>query len=93
MRDKFEKKGRRCDVIGYLTYQKTYRLYDLETHTTFVSRDVKFFKNSLPFNISQPSTPMVSFFPIHPTVFEDSISTSSNAAEPTSQFTHVQSTC
>ena len=70
-KDKFEKKAKRCILIGYPPYQKAYKLYDLETHTVLVSRDVRFFEYILPFKstFTQPSSEPsfhTLFFPDHP---------------------------
>lgn len=40
--DKFAARARHAVLIGYSTTQKRYRLYDLATHTFFVSKDVVF---------------------------------------------------
>lgn len=48
--DKFAAKGRRCILLGYSAGQKAYKLYDLDNHTIFVSRDVHFEENVFPFN-------------------------------------------
>ncbi|KAL9231947.1 hypothetical protein vseg_007105 [Gypsophila vaccaria] len=53
-RDKFEAKGRRCMFIGYPYGQKAYKLYDLETHKVFISRDVVFHEHTFPFARSLP---------------------------------------
>lgn len=47
--DKFAAKGRRCIFLGYPAGQKAYRLYDLDNHTVFVSRDVYFEEEIFPF--------------------------------------------
>ncbi|XP_074302539.1 uncharacterized protein LOC141634162 [Silene latifolia] len=50
VKDKFEAKGRRCVFIGYPYGQKAYKLYDLDNHKVFVSRDVLFHENIFPFS-------------------------------------------
>lgn len=48
--DKFASRSRKCVFVGYPYEKKGWRLYDLETKTFFVSRDVQFFENHFPFN-------------------------------------------
>lgn len=53
---KFESRAKRCVFVGYLTGQKGYKLYDLESKQFFVSRDVKFHETTFPFfSTSTPS--------------------------------------
>lgn len=41
-KDKLDKRAMKCVFIGYNPSKKAYKLYDLNTHKVFVSRDVKF---------------------------------------------------
>lgn len=42
--------------LAWLKHQKAYKPYDIETHTSFVSRDVRLYENMLPFrDMSLPS--------------------------------------
>lgn len=50
--DKFNPRGVPCVFIGYPTTQKGYRLLNLLTNEVFVSRDVKWFENILPYTLS-----------------------------------------
>ncbi|KAH9625378.1 hypothetical protein KSS87_011449, partial [Heliosperma pusillum] len=60
-KDKFAKRGRKCVFIGYPFGQKGYKLYDLDTHTCFTSRDVVFKEGVFPYvTENQQSTPEVS---------------------------------
>ncbi|XP_075082273.1 uncharacterized protein LOC142166803 [Nicotiana tabacum] len=47
--DKFAKRARKSVFIGYSEVQKGYRLFDLDTKTIFVSRDVIFREHIFPF--------------------------------------------
>jgi len=42
--DKFASKSRKCIFVGYPHGKKGWKLYDLETHNFFVSRDVVFYE-------------------------------------------------
>lgn len=48
-KDKFSPRAVRAVLVGYSTYQKGYRLYDLENNSFFVSRDVVFMETIFPF--------------------------------------------
>lgn len=48
-KDKFLPRGVLCVFLGYLQNQKGYKLYNLLTHTTFVSRDVRFHEHVFPY--------------------------------------------
>jgi len=66
--DKFSPKDRRCIFLGYPSTQKAFKLYDLDTHKVFVSRDVHFEENIFPFHkessrLLQHHTP-TSYLPI-----------------------------
>ncbi|GJW63069.1 retrovirus-related pol polyprotein from transposon TNT 1-94 [Tanacetum coccineum] len=53
--DKFAPKGVPCVFIGYPAHQKGYKLYNLLTHSCFVSRDVQFHEHIFPFADSSAS--------------------------------------
>ncbi|XP_074304193.1 uncharacterized protein LOC141638914 [Silene latifolia] len=50
--DKFAAKAKKCIMIGYPFGKKGYKVYDLETHKCFFSRDVKFQEHIFPFKSS-----------------------------------------
>lgn len=50
--DKFKARGVPCLFLGYPAFQKGYKLLDLTTHSTFVSRDVTFIEHVFPLNNS-----------------------------------------
>lgn len=47
--DKFASRSRKCVFVGYPHGKKGWKLYDLDTNTYFVSRDVHFFEAEFPF--------------------------------------------
>jgi len=47
--DKFQERGRQGIFVGYPHGQKGWRVYDIESHEFFVSRDVIFQENNFPF--------------------------------------------
>ncbi|GJR10665.1 cysteine-rich receptor-like protein kinase 8 [Tanacetum coccineum] len=81
--DKFAPKGVPCVILGYPAHQKGYKLYNLITHSCFLSRDVQFhehifafvdssaskFLHSVP--ITMPSSKLVYDNPVVPTPIND----------------------
>ncbi|XP_074282698.1 uncharacterized protein LOC141607237 [Silene latifolia] len=47
--NKFISRSRRCVFLGYPFGKKGWRVYDLDSHDYFVSRDVKFFEQEFPY--------------------------------------------
>jgi hypothetical protein len=54
-RTKFDPRARPSVFLGYSSIHKGYKLYDLQTHSYFVSRDVVFHEQIFPFNKSHGS--------------------------------------
>ncbi|CAH9133803.1 unnamed protein product, partial [Cuscuta epithymum] len=50
-KDKFGERGSPCVFIGYPYGQKAYRVFDLQKHTVYHSRDVTFYEEKFPFKI------------------------------------------
>ncbi|KAL2251797.1 UNVERIFIED_CONTAM: Retrovirus-related Pol polyprotein from transposon TNT 1-94 [Sesamum indicum] len=48
-KSKFQKRAHKCVFLGYSLTQKGYKVYDLEDHTFFVSRDIVFHELVFPF--------------------------------------------
>ncbi|CAN1157716.1 Retrovirus-related Pol polyprotein from transposon TNT 1-94 [Linum perenne] len=49
-RTKFAERARKCVSLGFTPGIKGYRLYDLNSHQVFTSRDVSFYEHIFPFN-------------------------------------------
>ena len=60
--DKFAPRSRRCVFVGYPNGKKSWKLYDVETGTFFVSRDVNFHENEFPFDLCDLPPPATDFF-------------------------------
>lgn len=79
---KFASRSKRCIFLGYPVCQKAYKLYDLDTHQMFTSRDVVFHEtifsyesirapslnldHVIPLSISDPSPPVQQPLPPNP---------------------------
>ena len=77
-KNKFSPRARKCVFIGYPFNIKGYKLFDLESHTVFVSRDVIFHESVFPYVLnscesnSHPLLPLPCVSAI-PTIFDDTI--------------------
>lgn len=54
-KDKFSPRAKRCVFVGYSFAQKGYRVYDLDTHMYFVTRDIVFKETIFPFKHFVPN--------------------------------------
>ncbi|GJX34562.1 cysteine-rich receptor-like protein kinase 8 [Tanacetum coccineum] len=74
--DKFASKGVPCVFLGYPAQQKGYKLYNLLTHSCFVSRDVQFHEHIFPFaesSTAQFCQPMPVPMPSSKVIFDEPI--------------------
>lgn len=55
-KDQFSPRAKKCLFIGYPFGQKGFKVYDLETHKCFVSRDVIFQETCFPYKNSTTSS-------------------------------------
>ncbi|XP_074277296.1 uncharacterized protein LOC141600938 [Silene latifolia] len=54
--DKFSSRARKCPFLGYPCHQKGYKLYDMDKHVIFTSRDVLFKEDIFPYHVVTAKT-------------------------------------
>ncbi|XP_048638582.1 uncharacterized protein LOC125610287 [Brassica napus] len=68
-KDKFGKRSRRCVFVGYPYAQKGWKVYDLDKHEFFISRDVVFQESEFPY--SAPTLVSINKEPVVPNTEPD----------------------
>lgn len=63
-KNKFASRANKAIFLVYIPGEKSYELYDLDSHKIYSSRDVKFYEDHLPFTTSASTFSTASAVPV-----------------------------
>ena len=82
-RTKFDSKSKKCKFLGYSTQSKAYRLWDLESKSLVISRDVHFVESQPDDSRISPEFTVENPTPLESPVLDKDVSPSSPPSPPT----------